>query len=264
MFTNRVEAGRQLGERLHHLRGEDVVVVGLPRGGVTVAAQVAAVLGVPLDVIMVRKLGVPHQPELAMGAIGEGGVRVLAPQTVRRSGVTDQALATVEQRERDELERRASRFRGDRPRVPLAGRTVVVVDDGIATGATARAACQVVRQLGAARVVLAVPVAPPGWVEHFQGVADELIALHTPRHFAAIGRWYEDFSQTTDEEVVACLREAAARAARQASGEAQRPGQAELNADRSSAFDLRPLAEHLTEAGEWFTRHLAARPTAAR
>jgi putative phosphoribosyl transferase len=206
MFVDRGDAGRQLGQRLQHLRGEDVVVLGLPRGGVPVAAAVAVALGAPLDVVMVRKLGVPWQPELAMGAIGEGGVRVLVPETIRRAGVTDEELAGVERRERAELQRRAQRFRGDRPRLSLAGRTAVVVDDGIATGSTARAACQVARAQGATRVVLAVPVAPLHWSRDLHDAADELIALVTPRLFRAIGQWYTDFSQSTDEDVVACLR----------------------------------------------------------
>jgi putative phosphoribosyl transferase len=155
---------------------------------------------------MVRKLGVPSQPELAMGAIGEGDVRVLVPETVLRAGVTEDALAEVERRERAELERRAQRFRGDRTRVSLVGRTVVVVDDGIATGSTARAACQVARAQGATRVVLAVPVAPFDWSRNLHDVADEQIALVTPRLLRAIGGWYTDFSQSTDEEVIACLR----------------------------------------------------------
>ncbi|MGH3883371.1 MAG: phosphoribosyltransferase [Pseudonocardiaceae bacterium] len=206
MFVDRGDAGRRLGRRLQHLRGEDVVILGLPRGGVPVAAEVALALDAPLDVIVVRKLGVPSQPELAMGALGEGDVRVLVPETVRRAGVTDDALADVERRERAELERRAQRFRGDRTRLSLVGRTAVVVDDGIATGATARAACEVARAQGAARVVLAVPVAPVDWARNLSDAADELIALATPRLLRAIGAWYDDFSQTTDEEVVACLR----------------------------------------------------------
>ncbi len=206
MFADRVDAGRRLAPRLQHLRGENVVVLGLPRGGVPVAAEAALALGAPLDVIMVRKLGVPSQPELAMGAIGEGGVRVLVPETVLRAGVTEDALADVERRERIELERRAQRFRGDRTRLSLIGRTVVVIDDGIATGSTARAACQVARVQGATRVVLAVPVAPFDWSRDLHDVADELIALVTPRLLRAIGGWYTDFSQSTDEEVVACLR----------------------------------------------------------
>lgn len=193
---------------MQHLRGPEVVVLGLPRGGVEVAAEVAAALAAPLDVIMVRKLGVPSQPELAMGAIGEGGVRIVLPETVRRAGVTSDELAAVELRERAELQRRAQRFRGDRPRIPLVGRTAVVVDDGIATGSTARAACQVAQALGAARIVLAVPVAPRGWVRAMHDVADELVALLTPAALQAIGVWYTDFSQTTDEQVIACLRAA--------------------------------------------------------
>jgi putative phosphoribosyl transferase len=214
MFADRADAGRQLGQRLQHLLraaepGPDVrpvVVLGLPRGGVQVAAEVAAALRAPLDVIMVRKLGVPAQPELAMGAIGEEGVRILLPETVRHAGITPSALAAVEIRERAELARRAERFRGDRPRTPLTGRTAVVVDDGIATGSTARAACQVVRAQGAAHIVVAVPVAPLGWARRMGDTADELIALLTPASLRAIGAWYSDFSQTTDEEVVACLR----------------------------------------------------------
>jgi putative phosphoribosyl transferase len=199
VFVNRVDAGRRLGERLRHLRGEDVVVLGLPRGGVPVAAEVARAIGAPLDVIMVRKLGVPFQTELAMGAVGEGGVRVLVPEIVRRAGITEEALATVERRERAELERRAQRFRGARERIPLAGRTAVIVDDGIATGSTARAACRIAHAHGAGRVVLAVPVAPHDWTSRLAGSADELISLSTPRPFYAIGGWYDGFSQTSDE-----------------------------------------------------------------
>jgi putative phosphoribosyl transferase len=205
LFANRVDAGRRLAERLQHLRGVDAVVVGLPRGGVPVAREVARSLDVPLDVIVVRKLGVPYQPELGMGAIGEGDVRVVDDEMVRLAGVTAEQLAAVEARERVELDRRAARFRGGRPRVPLAGRTVVVVDDGIATGSTARAACQVVRAQGATRIVLATPVAPVEWTSRLAGAADELVSVATPLAFHAIGQFYLDFNQTTDEEVVACL-----------------------------------------------------------
>jgi putative phosphoribosyl transferase len=208
VFVDRADAGKQLGQRLLHLRGADVVVLGLPRGGVRVAAEVAAALGAPLDVILVRKLGVPSLPELAMGAIGEGGVRIVLPETVHRTGVTPEAFDAVEQRERAELQRRAQRFRGDNPRIPLAERTAVVVDDGIATGSTARAACEVARAQGAARVILAVPVAPYNWERALSGVAEELIALTTPRQLQAIGMWYSDFSQSSDDEVVNCLRSA--------------------------------------------------------
>jgi putative phosphoribosyl transferase len=210
LFVDRGDAGRRLGRRLQHLRAEDVVVLGLPRGGVPVAAEVASALGAALDVIMVRKLGAPQEPELAMGAIGEGDVRVFMSETVRRAGVTDDEMASVERRERAELERRARLFRGERTPVSMAGRTAVVVDDGIATGSTARAACQVARAQGAARVVLAVPVAPFDWVLGLHDVADELIALATPRPLRAVGEWYIDFSQSSDQEVVACLRSAGA------------------------------------------------------
>lgn len=206
MFVDRGDAGRRLGQRLRHLRGADVVVVGLPRGGVPVAAEVALALGAALDVIVVRKLGLPGQPELAVGAIGEGDVRVLVPETVWRAGVAEAELASVERRERAELHRRAQLFRGERTRISLVGRTAVVVDDGIATGSTARAACQVARSQGAARVILAVPVAPFDGALGLHDVADELIAVATPRLLRAIGGWYHDFSQTTDEEVIACLR----------------------------------------------------------
>lgn len=206
MFVDRADAGRQLGQRLQYLRGADVVVLGLPRGGVRVAAEVAAALDAPLDVIVVRKLGVPSLPELAMGAIGEGGVRIVLPETLRRAAVTPEALDRVERRERAELQRRAERFRGDQARIPLVGRTAIVVDDGIATGSTARAACQVARAQGAARVVLAVPVAPFDWVRSLSDAADEFVALTTPRQLRAIGLWYSDFSQSSDDEVVACLR----------------------------------------------------------
>ena len=208
-FADRRDAGRRLAARLQHLRGQRVVVLGLPRGGVPVAFEVARALGAPLDVIVVRKLGVPFQPELGMGAIGEGGVRVLNQEVIQRGGISADELAAVEARERAELERRASRYRRGRLRQPLDGCSVVVVDDGIATGLTARAACQVARAQGAARVVLAVPVAPPGWQVRMGDVADELICVATPRSFFAIGEFYADFAQTTDDEVTDCLERAA-------------------------------------------------------
>src|SRR6516165_4402459 len=211
VFADRNDAGRRLAARLGHLRGEPVVVLGLPRGGVPVAFQVARALGAPLDVIVVRKLGVPFQPELGMGAVGEDGVRIVNDEVVSLTGVSGGEIAAVEAGERAELERRAKRFRGDRPRVALEGRTVVVVDDGIATGSTARAACQVARAQGAARVVLAVPVAPSGWQARIGRDADECICLHTPALFFAIGQFYADFSQTSDDEVVDRLERAARR-----------------------------------------------------
>lgn len=205
LFRDRSSAGRVLAERLAHLRGAEAVVVGLPRGGVPVAAEVARYLQAPLDVIVVRKLGVPFEPELGMGAIGEDGVRIVNDEVVRAAGVSGAGLAAVEERERIELERRARRYRGERARVPVEGRTVIVVDDGIATGSTARAACQVARAHGAVRVVMAVPVAPPGWRLRFGSDADELVSVAEPHPFSSIGQWYRDFSQTGDDEVSALL-----------------------------------------------------------
>ncbi len=201
-----MDAGRRLAERLGHLRAEDTVVLGLPRGGVPVAFEVARALAAPLDVILVRKLGVPSHSELGFGAIGEDGVRVVHDDIVRMSRVDEDDLADVQRREEAELARQARRFRGGRERIPLAGRTAVVVDDGVATGATAAAACRVARAQGAARVVLAVPVAPPDAAEELRAEVDELVCLSVPSVFFAVGEWYQDFSQTTDEEVVDLLR----------------------------------------------------------
>jgi putative phosphoribosyl transferase len=223
VFVDRDDAGRRLAARLGHLRGEAVVVLGLPRGGVPVAFQVARALGAPLDVIVVRKLGVPFQPELAMGAVGEGGVRVVNREVVRTAGVPAEVLAAVAARERAAVEARAARYRARWPRRPLEGRTAVVVDDGIATGSTARAACQVARAHGAARVVLAVPVAPPGWRGRIGGDADELVCVTTPRGFFAIGEFYARFPQVSDDEVLACLRRAAGGADPPARGEEVTP-----------------------------------------
>jgi putative phosphoribosyl transferase len=209
-FTDRVDAGRQLSARLLHLRGERTVVLGLPRGGVPVAAEVAAALGALLDVIVVRKLGVPQQPELGMGAVGEDGARVINAEVVRLAGVSAETLEAVEVREQAEVRRRARQYRGSRARLRLDGRTAVIVDDGVATGSTARAACQIARAHGAARVVLAVPVAPRGWEVRLAGAADELVSVTTPGQFLAIGEFYGDFSQTADAEVAACLDRAAA------------------------------------------------------
>ncbi|MFM8303241.1 MAG: phosphoribosyltransferase family protein, partial [Actinomycetota bacterium] len=204
-FRDRRDAGRRLAAALAFLRDDEPVVVGLPRGGVPVAAEVADALDAPLDVIVVRKLGVPFQPELGMGAIGEDGVRVLNDDVVRMARVSPEEIAEVEQRERAELERRARRFRGDRGAVPLTGRTVILVDDGIATGGTARAAIEVARAHGASRVVLAVPVAPPETVTAMAAIADDVVCLETPAAFSAVGQWYQDFTQTPDAEVVRLL-----------------------------------------------------------
>jgi putative phosphoribosyl transferase len=212
-FLDRADAGRRLAGKLMRLRGAGIVVLGLPRGGIPVAFEVAQALDAVLDVIVVRKVGLPIQPELAMGAIGEDGVRIVNAGVVMAERVTESEFIRVEEGERVELERRARRFRGDRPRAPLAGRTAVIVDDGIATGSTARAACQVARAHGATRVVLAVPVAPRAAIAGLSSVADEVVCLETPDRFMAIGQWYGDFSQTSDEEVVTLLRRAATGAA---------------------------------------------------
>jgi putative phosphoribosyl transferase len=209
-FRDRREAGRRLAERLSGLQPSSPLVLGLPRGGVPVAFEVAQALGAPLDVLVVRKLGVPFQPELGMGAVGEDGVRVLNADVLRQAGVSDAQLAEVEARERAEVEERAGRLRRGRPAVPLRDRTVVIVDDGLATGGTARAAVRVARERGAARVVLAVPVAPPDTVAALHRDADDVIAVETPEPFFAIGGWYTDFSPTSDQEVVELLDAASA------------------------------------------------------
>lgn len=206
LFTDRTDAGQRLAEALRHLAGEKPVVLGLPRGGVPVAAAVATALGAPLDVIVVRKLGVPYHRELAFGAIGEGGVRVINDDVVRRGGLSPSDTATVERAEQTALVRQAEQFRDDRPRLALDGRTAIVIDDGVATGATASAACQVVRAQGAARVVLAVPVAPADTVAWLRTQVDEVVCLSTPALFSAVGEWYRDFSQTSDEEVISLLK----------------------------------------------------------
>jgi putative phosphoribosyl transferase len=209
MFADRTEAGKRLAERLARFARPDVVVLGLPRGGVPVAYEVAAALGAPLDVIVVRKLGVPFQPELAMGAIGEDGARVVNDEVIRAAHVTPAELAAVEKRERAELERRSRRFRATRPRIDLQGRTALIVDDGIATGSTARAACHVARAHGAAKVVLAAPIAPPDAPPRFEGDADELVVYDTPEPFYGVGQFYDDFSQTSDDDVTELLAAAA-------------------------------------------------------
>jgi putative phosphoribosyl transferase len=203
-FVDRTDAGRRLGHRLAGLRTQDVVVLGLPRGGVPVAFEVAKILGAPLDVIVVRKLGVPFRPEVAMGAIGEGGTRILDAHVLSQAHVTEEDLRTVETNERGLLEERRTRYRQGRTRTDVDGRIVVVVDDGMATGSTARVACQVAKQLGATRVILAVPVAPASTVASFTE-ADEIVSLVSPRRFEAVGCYYDDFSATEDDEVVRLL-----------------------------------------------------------
>ncbi|MCV7124754.1 phosphoribosyltransferase [Mycobacterium lacus] len=204
-FNDRVDAGRQLSQRLGYLRGQDVVVLGLPRGGVPVAFEVAKALRAPLDVLLVRKLGVPFHPELAFGAIGEGGVRVLNDAVVREVGLSDRDIAAVETKQWAELQRRSERFRGDHDRISLKGRIAVIVDDGVATGATAQAACEVARAEGASRVVLAVPIGATDIAERFATYADEVVCVETPVLYFAVGQGYRNFTQTSDDEVVALL-----------------------------------------------------------
>jgi putative phosphoribosyl transferase len=208
-FIDRTDAGRLLGGRLRQLRGRDVVVLGLPRGGVPVAAEVARALGAPLDVVIVRKLGVPSQPELAVGAVGEDAMLVVNERVAGRVHLSEAEFAELQRRGREEVQRQAWWLRGDRPRQPLAGKIAVVVDDGIATGSTARAACRVVRAQGAARVVLATPVCAPETARMLRSEVDEVVCLETPAWFGAVGQFYVDFRQTSDDEVVELLRRGA-------------------------------------------------------
>jgi len=200
-----------LAEALNELGSEDLIVLGLPRGGVPVAFEVALALGCPLDVVLVRKLGVPWRPELAMGAIGEGGIVVADPQTMEAAGVDDERFAAIERHERKELVRRSQLYRARHPRMSLQDRPTVVVDDGMATGSTARAACAVVRAAGASSILLAIPVAPPSTVRALSDAADDVIALATPHPFRAVGSSYRSFSQTPDHEVTKLLEESAER-----------------------------------------------------
>jgi len=211
LFHDRVDAGRRLAYLLLDVGGLDgggVVVLGLPRGGVPVAAEVARVLGAPLDVIIVRKLGVPSEPELAMGALGEDGVRVNNEGVMASAALGRSHIEAIVRRARAELALRALRYREGRPRLDLQGRCAVIVDDGIATGSTARAACRVARAHAAARVVLAVPVAPRETVSALQAECDDVVALASPEQFYAVGEWYDDFSPTSDIDVVELLRNA--------------------------------------------------------
>jgi predicted phosphoribosyltransferase len=201
-FNNRAEAGALLAQHLpEYAHRPDVVVLALPRGGVPVGFAVATALGVDLDLLIVRKLGMPGQEEYAMGAIGSGGVRVLQPGVPGLMGVTAQQVEAVTAREQAELARRERLYRGTRPSVDLQGRTVILVDDGIATGSTMMAAVQVARHGGAGKVVVAVPVAPPDTAEQIAAMVDQFVVVSTPLYFRAVGQWYREFDQTSDEEV---------------------------------------------------------------
>lgn len=206
-FLNRPDAGRRLAARLMtYAHRSDVVVLGLPRGGVPVAAEVASALAAPLDVCVVRKIGVPSQPELAMGAIAEGGIQVLHHDLIRQLDLLPGEVEAVSARELAEVDRRVAMFRDGRPRQRLQGRTVILVDDGLATGATMEAAIGSVRSQAPAHVLVAVPVGASDTCRRLKTFADEVVCLETPEPFLAVGQWYQDFAQTTDDEVRDLLR----------------------------------------------------------
>ena len=212
IFADRIDAGERLAKGLAHLVGSDCVVLAIPRGGVIVGEVIARELGAPLDVVVPRKIGAPGNPELAIGAVAPG-IRVLDPRMVGALGVTDRYLEREIAEQEAEIERRQRAYRGGRPPQPVEGRVAIVVDDGVATGSTAVAALRWARARGAERVVLAVPVAPPQSLERLRAEADEVVVLETPQPFLAVGEWYRDFDQTTDEQVVSALaRSAGSRA----------------------------------------------------
>lgn len=211
LFRDRTDAGRRLAEELADYAGRrDVLVLALPRGGVPVAYEVARALGAPLDVFLVRKLGVPGHEELAMGAIATGGVRVVNQSVVESLHIPGAVIDAVAADEQHELERRERAYRDDRPAPEVRGRTAILVDDGLATGSTMRAAAAALRKQGPASIVVAVPVSSPETCDEFRGEVDEIVCAVTPRPFRGVGMWYEDFSQTTDEEVRELLARAAA------------------------------------------------------
>jgi putative phosphoribosyl transferase len=208
-FRNRAEAGRALAAELRaYACRENAIVLGLPRGGVPVAAEVARELGAPLDVFLVRKLGVPGREELAFGAIASGGARVLNRDVVASLGIDSETIEAVAAREQTELERRAEAYRGTAEPPEVRGRTAILVDDGLATGASMRAAVEAVRGLEPERVVVAVPAAAPQTCDELAADVDEIVCLLRPEPFFAVGMWYADFSETTDDEVRALLQEA--------------------------------------------------------
>jgi putative phosphoribosyl transferase len=205
-FRDRREAGRQLAQHLAaYANRPDVLVLALPRGGVPVAYEVARALHAPLDVFLVRKLGLPGHEEYAMGAVASGGVRVLNPEVVGELHLSDELIDTVTRRELQELERRERAYRGDRPFPDVRGKTVILVDDGLATGSTMRAAAEALRQQRPARLVVAVPAGSPQTCDEFRDEVDEVVCAITPEPFYAVGLWYDDFSQTTDDQVRALL-----------------------------------------------------------
>jgi len=220
VFQDRQEAGRKLAERLRaYANRNDVVVLGIPRGGVPVAFEVARALRAPLDIFLSRKLGVPGQEELAFGAIATGGTRVLDREIIEAVGISEEQIEQITAKVKKELERRENLYRGAQPPLRVEGLTVLLIDDGIATGSSMRAAIKALRQMKPARVVVAVPVAPQSTCSRLALEVDELICVHTPRDFYAIGQFYEDFSQVADEEVTALLRQAVQPALQSVEGE---------------------------------------------
>ena len=218
IFRDRTDAGRQLAGRLAMYAGRaDAVVLALPRGGVPVGLAVAEALGLPLDLFLVRKLGAPAQPELAMGAVASGGVRVLNQEVIEQLGIPPEIIEREAAREERELERRQQLYREGRSPAPVEGRVCILVDDGLATGSSRRAAARALRLQRPARVVIAVPVGAAFTWEELRGEVDELVCVDTPEPFFAVGQWYDDFSQTSDDEVGALLRRSAARWERRAS-----------------------------------------------
>ena len=218
LFRDRTDAGRRLAEELSGYAGrQDVIVLALPRGGVPVAYEVARVLGAPLDIFLVRKLGVPGQEELAMGAIATGGVRVVNESVVGHLRIPGEVIDAVASQEQRELERRERAFRDGRPAPYVRGLTAILVDDGLATGSTMRAAAAALRKQGPARIVVAVPVSAPETCDELRSEVDEVVCVVTPRPFNGVGMWYDDFSQTTDEEVRDLLGRAARERQRAAS-----------------------------------------------
>jgi putative phosphoribosyl transferase len=206
-FRNRSEAGKRLAEKLIAYGDKDVIVLALPRGGVPVAFEIAKALNVPLELLLVRKLGVPGQEELALGAVASGGVRVLNDDIVESLGISRQVIEVVTAREKAELERREKLYQGDKPFPRLENKTVIVVDDGIATGATMRVAVKALRQQNVSKIILAAPTSAPDTYQQLRLEADEVVCLATPEPYLAVGTWYEDFSQTSDEEIQTLLRQ---------------------------------------------------------
>ena len=208
-FTDRKDAGRKLARALQKYEGrKNLIVLGLPRGGVPVAYEVAKALSCPLDVFLVRKLGTPQNPELAMGAIASGNVRVMNEDVVRRSGVSEEEINRVAEKEREALQKREDRYRGARPGIDLKGKTIILVDDGLATGATMRAAVRALKEHQPEKIVAAVPTAPPNTCQAFESEVQEIICLEKPRPFFGVGGSYQNFSQTSNEEVRQYLEQA--------------------------------------------------------